>query len=200
MGAARAIWSLRVVLKPVLLLAAIILSISYVFFPWAMPIPGRETLTGSWSGPITASHGPEAWMLMTVEVKPSLAQPWTYIWRGDQFNSPAGAPLVGRAVVCTRRLGRIEFTMNGRTTAWSGETLKVLITPKSVTRPELRLDMAGKWTGTTIALIQPGNNLDEVLGEPGLGGNNQRDWIRAVLQKDKGAEWSVNCARIQGLS
>ena len=64
-----------------------------------MPIPGRETLSGHWSGRMESTHGPAATLLLTLDLKPSLAGAWTYTFDSSQYHSSAGAPLQGQARV-----------------------------------------------------------------------------------------------------
>jgi hypothetical protein len=96
-------------------------------------------------------------------------------------------------VLCARRLGRVEFEVRGFTRSWSGETLKVVIEPRRRSRPELRFTMEGRWDGVSLTLMQPGHNLDDTLGEPGRGGNEERDWIRAVLTKRRHGDSLPGC-------
>lgn len=193
----RAAWALlHVLLKPLLLLAAIFLGLGLLLFPWALPIPGWTTLTGDWSGAFASSRGPAAHLFLRMELRPSMAPLWTYVAGSTRYSSPPGAPLEGHALLCTRRLGRIEMAVVGRTTARSGETLKLLLTPSDLQRQGPRFELEGRWQGAMLELIENGNNLDEALGEPGRGGNRAEDWIRLSLRKGAMAKWLTGCEAI----
>ena len=198
MSASQSLWYLfRKLLKPILFFALIILGMSFLMFPWAIPLPGRETLSGDWMGPLRASRGPDAGIFLSLQPKSSLKNPWKYVFPSAQYDSPAGAPLQGRAMLCTKRLGRVDFDVNGYTTAWSGETLNILVTPRSSSGKGPRFRMNGRWSGTTLELLEEGNNLDEALGEPGLGGNNLEDWIKAEMHKGGESDWLAMCANLR---
>ncbi|MBI4525843.1 MAG: hypothetical protein HY695_18760 [Deltaproteobacteria bacterium] len=191
------LYLLRILLKPILLLGVIIFGVAYVIYPWAVPLPGRETLSGSWAGPLQSSRGPQAWLFLTLTPKNSLKPLWTYVMRSTRYNAPPSAPIQGQAFLCSRRLGRIDFRVDGFTTARSGETLEVIIEPTRRRRPELRFTMQGHWQGVSLELAQNGHNLDDALGEPGRGGNNEQDWIKAVLKKSSENEWLTECERLK---
>lgn len=188
---------LRKLIKSVLLFAAIVLGLGYAAFPWALPLPGRTTLSGDWTGPLQSSRGPAAQLFLSLAPKHSLKPLWTYIFSSSRYNSPPSAPIEGEAFLCTRRSGRIEFVVNGFTTAWSGETLELLIEPRRRSRPELRFTMQGRWQNESLELMQVGHNLDDTLGEPGRGGNNERDWIKAVLTKGNQSDWMAACRDVK---
>ena len=187
---------IRKLLRFTLLFAAFIFAVGFLMIPWAVPLPGRATLSGEWTGRLRSSRGPEAQLFLSLAPKHSLKPLWTYVVRSAQFNSPPGALIEGRALLCTRRLGRIEFVVNGYTTAWSGETLELLIEPRRRNRPELRLTVQGEWRDRSLDLVQNGHNLDDTLGEPGRGGNNDRDWIKADLTKGSESDWLAACRRL----
>lgn len=187
----------RKILKPILFFALIILGLSVLFFPWAIPFPGRKTLSGGWIGQIRSSRGPSGWFYVSLELKPSLASPWTYLFDSSQYNSRAGAPLRGKALLCTRPLGRMNLKIDGSTTAWSGKTLWILISPENLKSGKPRLRMDGRWNGTTLYFEEMGNNLDEALGMPGLGGNDTPDWIRAELNKGSENDWHARCDALE---
>jgi hypothetical protein len=184
---------LRILLKPILLFGAVIAGLAYVAYPWAIPLPGRETLSGNWAGRLQSSRGPETWLFISVTPKSSFKPLWTYVMRSERYDAPPSAPIQGRAFLCTRRLGRIDFTVNGFTTAWSGETLEVLLEPDRPSRPELRFTMQGRWQGGSLELVQDGQNLDDALSEPGRGGNNEQDWIKGLLKKSSESESLAAC-------
>jgi hypothetical protein len=187
----------KIILKPLLFFALLILGTGYLCFPWAMPFPGRETLSGKWIGPITSSRGPSGFLFLSLELKPSLQKPWTYVFRSAQYNSSAGAPLQGQAMLCTQRLGRIDFDVNGYTTARSGETLNLLITPRSSSRKGPRFRMDGRWSNTKLNFLKKGDNLDEALGEPGREGNNLQDWIKFKMRKGSEGDWAKMCEKLK---
>ena len=187
----------RKVLKPLLIFALIILGMTCLFFPWAIPLPGRDTLSGAWTGPIHSSEGPAGRLFLTLEPRPSLAAPWTQVTGSKQFNSPAGSRLQGEARLCTRRpLGRIDLAIGGYTTAWSGKTLYILLSPQDPNMKKPRFRMEGRWSGAALEFEQEGNNLDEALGVPGKGGNSPRDWIRAELVKGDENDWLAACEKL----
>ncbi|MBE0618557.1 MAG: hypothetical protein IH608_11630 [Proteobacteria bacterium] len=102
MGKAESLWYLaRVVPKPILFLAVVPLGLAYLAMPWAVPIPGRPTLTGDWVGQVSTSHGPDAWLFLSLQPGHSLATPCTYFFGSSQHGSPPGARLEGRPVLCS---------------------------------------------------------------------------------------------------
>ena len=169
---------------------------SFVFYPWAVPFPGRETLSGKWIGRIHSSEGPEGWLFLKLEPRPTLAAPWTHVSGSKQYNSKAGSRLKGEARLCTRPFGSIDLEIDGYTTAWSGETLYILISPLDPGMKKPRIRMEGQWGGSHLEFEQEGNNLDEALGVPGKGGNNSRDWIRAELEKGDENDWLLRCEEL----
>jgi len=195
---ARSLWYLlRLLLRPVLFFTLVIYGGGILLAPWAMPIPGRETLSGSWTGRLESSRGPPTALLLTLDLKPSLASAWTYTFDNPHHNHQAGAQLQGQARVCNRQLGQVALDVAGFTTAWSGATLDLLLTPHDSRRAKPRLRLQGSWSGTRLELEERINNLDEALGMPGKGGNNEQDWIRVALHKGKQREWLTLCENLQ---
>lgn len=180
-----------------MIIGLFLVGMSVVFYPWAVPFPGRETLSGRWIGQIHSSEGPDGWMFLKLEPRPTLAAPWTHVSGSRQFNSKAGSRLQGEAKLCTGLLGRIDLDIDGYTTAWSGETLYILTLPRNPGRNKPRIRMEGQWNGSTLELEQEGNNLDEALGVPGKGGNTPEDWIRADLKKGDESDWLALCEELE---
>ena len=118
-------------LKPLLIVAFFVVGASCLFYPWAVPFPGRTTLSGGWMGPIHSSEGPDGWLFLNLEPRPTLAAPWTHVSGSKQYNSKAGSRLQGEALLCTRPLGRVDLEIDGYTTAWSGKTLYILTLPRN---------------------------------------------------------------------
>jgi hypothetical protein len=200
MGKAASLWYLaRVVLKPILFLAAVLLGLSYVAMPWAVPIPGRSTLTGNWVGEVHTSHGPDAWLFLSLQPGHSLAPLWTYVFGSSQFGSPPGARLEGRAVLCSGPRGRIALNLRGYTRSRRGDILKLLLDPVRHSRPELRLVLDGQWDGSALELVQRGFSLAGVLGLPEegvtAGGDIPDRWIEATLTKGGEHELDDRCSK-----
>src|SRR5262245_63994193 len=108
------LWAL---VKPVLIIAIALTFLAIAAFPWAIWLPGRDTLDGSWIGELRTSRGPQAWLALTLEPA-----------RGYRPRLFRGTPLGGTAVLCTAGR-RIDLSVSGRTTVWSGHTLDVLRRP-----------------------------------------------------------------------
>lgn len=104
-------------LKPLLVIVLFVVGMSCVFYPWAVPLPGRAKLSGGWMGPIHSSEGPEGWLFLKLEPRPTLAAPWTLVSGSKQYNSKAGSRLQGEARLCTGPLGRVDLEIDGYTTA-----------------------------------------------------------------------------------
>ena len=192
----RSLWYLlRLLLKPVLIFSLILYGTGLVLFPWAMPVPGSETLSGSWIGTLESSRGPATALRISLDLKPSLAGAWTYIFDSPRTHSHAGAQLQGQAQVCTRQIGQVLLDVAGFTTAWSGETLDIRLTPHDARRRKPRFHLTGRWIGAQLEFEESINNLDEALGVPGKGGNNEQDWIRSVLHKGTENDWLTLCGK-----
>ena len=181
-----------VIIKPVLLLAAIVAVLSVVSFPWAIPVPGRETLTGSWVGELRSNRGPRAWLYMNLQIA-----------------SGHRARLFGRnthlgkdAALCTRRR-RVALSVTGYNTAWSGKSVDLLLRPVEPSPPELRLDVKGTWDGRTLELRESDRSLAETLNEPNDDAARESPspprWIAATLRRGTRAEFDSACAALARL-
>lgn len=199
MARVRALTSLLwVVLKPVLLLALIVAGLAVATHPWAIPFPGRNTLSGTWVGELRSSAGPRAWLFVSLEPGSSLKSITSYVLPNPRYNTPPSAPLAGKAAVCTRRAGRIDLDLRGYTRAWSGERLELLLTPMRQSPPQMRFDMTGQWSGATVELLQDGNSLAEILGDPGARpGETGPRRVTATMAKGSPEQFRSACASLR---
>src|SRR5215510_9274504 len=124
---------LWMIVKPVVLLAVIVSLIGIVAYPWAVPLPGRDTLTGPWLGDVRSSEGPAAKLYVDLQIA-----------RGYRLQLIRGNRLGGDAVLCTSRR-RIALSVIGYTTKWSGKSVDLLLKPAPPSPPELRFDVLGTW-------------------------------------------------------
>jgi hypothetical protein len=187
-----------VVLKPALLVALVVAGLAVATHPWAIPFPGRDTLSGEWIGELRSSAGPRAWLYVALEPGNSLKSVTSYVLPNPRYNAPPSAPLAGRAAVCTRRIGRLELDLRGYTRAWSGERLELLLQPVRQSPPQLRFDLSGEWRGATLDLLQEGNSLAEILGDPGdrLGETGPRV-LTAAMAKGTAQQFGAACAALR---
>jgi hypothetical protein len=171
-------------LKPALMLAAFAAFISIIAIPWAIPFPGRGTLTGDWVGELRSSRGPRAWLYLHLEV-----------------NSDYNSPRIGdRAAVCTNRR-RIDLDVNGYTTSWSGKTIALLLQPRVPSPPALRFEMEGSWSGDTLQVRQADRSIAETLNEPDdrpAVESEGSQWIAATLTRGMPSEFDSACAALAG--
>lgn len=189
------LWAL---LKPVLLLALIVAGLAVAMHPWAIPFPGRDTLSGEWVGELRSSAGPRAWLYIALEPGSSLKSVTSYVLPNPRYNTPPGAPLAGKATVCTRRIGRLELDLRGYTRAWSGERLELMLTPARPGPPQLRFDLVGEWRGAALDLLQDGNSLAEIFGDPGeRPGETGPRRVTATLAKGTPEQFRAACAALR---
>lgn len=177
---------LWMIIKPVLTFAAVVAVIAVVAFPWAIPLPSRATLNGEWSGELRSSSGPRARLYMNLRMASGYT---TRIFSGR-------TRLGGNASLCTRRR-RIDLSIAGYTTTWSGESVDLLLRPIKPSRPELRLDVLGKWDGHTLELRESDRSLEETLNEPNaiasVESPSSSQWIAATLSRGTRARFDAEC-------
>jgi hypothetical protein len=179
------------IIKPVLTLAVVVAVIAVVAYPWAIPLPGRETLTGGWVGELRSNKGPRAWLYMNL-----------HIASGYKARPLSGSTRLGDdAAVCTSQR-RIALSIAGYTTAWSGERVDLLLRPVKPSPPELRFDVLGTWDGHTLELRESGRSLAETLNEPtdiaAVQSPGSSQWIAATLRRGTRSEFEAACATLGG--
>jgi hypothetical protein len=178
------------ILKPVLILGGFIAVVSVLVFPWAIPLPGRDTLTGGWVGEVRSSRGPRAWLYMNLDIA-----------SGYRIRLLGGYTRLGDdATLCTSRR-RIEFYVTGYTTTRSGKSLELLLKPVQPSPPELRLDVKGTWDGHTLELKEADRSLTERLNEPSVAAvesPSSPQWIAASLKRGTKADFDAACAAVAG--
>jgi hypothetical protein len=182
---------LWMILKPVVLLGVILVVIGVVAYPWAVPLPGRDALTGPWGGDVRSSEGPRARLYLNLRIAPGYR---LQLLRGRNR-------LGGDAVLCTGRR-RIELSIIGYTTAWSGKAVDLLLKPARPSPPELRFDVLGTWDGHTLELKDSSRSLAEALNEPAtpLGELRGAHWIAASLRRGTKVAFDSACATFGGRS
>ncbi len=182
---------LWIVIKPLAILAVFVALGSVAAFPWAIPLPGRETLTGNWVGNVRSTKGPRAWLHMNVDLAPGY-RPRLFAGR---------TRLGGDAALCTDRR-RIDLYITGYTTAWNGKSVDLLLRPVKPSPPELRFDVLGTWDGHTLELRQSDRSLAETLNEPGgvAAGESQSSsqWIATTLRRGTTSGFDSACATLGG--
>ena len=178
------LWAL---LKPVLIVAVFGAFLAFAAFPWAIPLPGRDSLDGAWIGELHTNDGPAAWLLLSL--KPSRSyQPRLFRY----------APLGGGAVVCTARR-RTDFDISGDTTTWSGASFDVLLRPTQPSPSHLRLEFQGQWNGHTVEVSQRNRSLADILSASGSGGNDPESskFISSQLRKARRSDFDDACRRLK---
>jgi hypothetical protein len=183
------LWS---IVKPLLLLFIAGVLYSVAAFPWAIPLPGRDRLDGSWIGELRSNRGPEAWLLLSLEPHRFYEPRWGVLGGG-------GTPVGGTAVLCTANR-RIEMDVSGDTTTWSGKTFDVLLQPVKPSPPQLRLQVEGTWDGHVVEFTQRNVSLADILT------NDARDmgtepesskFISAQLRRRAATEFDVACSALK---
>ena len=182
---------LWMIIKPVLLLAAFVALVAVLALRWAIPLPGRETLTGGWGGELRSSTGPRAWLYMNLQVA-----------SGYSLRLFGGGTRLGdNAALCTSRR-RIDLDVAGYTTTWSGEHVDLLLKPVEPSPPALRLDVKGTWDGHTLELRESDRSLAETLDEPNdaaaVQSRSSSQWIAATLRRGTRSEFDSVCATLAG--
>ena len=179
---------LWMILKPVLLLGTFVVLIGVLAFPWGIPLPGRDTLTGEWAGELRSNSGPRAWLYVDLDVAPG--------YRGKLGGSRRRGE---SSALCTSRR-RIDLDVTGYTTAWSGKTLELLLTPVAPSPPELRFDVTGTWDGHTLELRETDRSLADALGEPSdkpaVESRSAPQWIAATLRRGTRSAFDSACATL----
>jgi hypothetical protein len=179
------------IVKPVLMLAVFFALVAVLAFPWTIPWPGRDTLSGEWVGELRSTSGPRAWLWVDLQIA-----------GGEGGSLLAGrTSLDGDAALCTSRR-RIELHVDGYTTRWSGEGIDLLLSPRVPAPPELRLEVVGTWDGRTLELREAGRSLAERLGEPdesgAIGTAVSSDWIAATMRRGAKSEFDSECGALAG--
>jgi len=174
------LWGL---VKPVLLIAVMGGLLAVTAFPWAIPLPGRESLDGPWIGALRTNNGPQAWLLLSLEPSRS--------YRPRLFR---GTPIGGNAVLCTASR-RVDLFVSGDTIVWSGREFDVLLQSDESTRPHVRLDIEGRWDGHRVAFTQRNVSLADVLNPSGGAGTEpeRSKFIAAELHKGTRADFDSAC-------
>ena len=176
---------LWMILKPVVLLGVILVLIGVVAYPWAVPLPGRDALTGPWVGDVRSSEGPAARLFINLRIA-----------RGYRLNLIRGNRLGGEAVLCTARR-RIELSVIGYATSWSGKSVDLLLKPVRPGPPELRFDVLGTWDGHTLELKDSRRSLAEALNQPVSPASESRQsphWIAVSLRRGARVAFDSACA------
>lgn len=182
---------LWMIVKPAVLLAVILALIGVAVYPWAVPLPGRDTLTGPWLGDVSSSEGPAARLYINLQIA-----------SGYRLRLLGRNRLGGDAVLCAGRR-RIPLSVTGYTTAWSGKAVDLLLKPVQPSPPELRFDVLGTWDGHVLELRQSDRSLAETLNEPVMPpGKSQatRQWIAASLRRGTKVAFDSSCATLRRLT
>jgi hypothetical protein len=176
------------IVKPLLVLSLVGALLTVAAFPWAIPLPGRNSLSGSWIGELHSNSGPEAWLLLSLQ--PSR----NYRPRFFGFLTGAGTPLGGSAVLCTGAR-RLDLAVTGGTTVWSGKTLDVLLRPVQPRPAPLRIQIVGTWDGHTLEFTQRNVSLADILSESGNVGMEAEGskFVSSRLRKGTQAEFDSVC-------
>ena len=182
---------LWMIMKGALWLAAFVAIAAVLGFPWAIPLPGRDTLNGKWVGEVRSSSGPRAWLYVNLTIVSS------HMARRLSDRQRLGHD----AILCTSRR-RVDLDVLGSTTAWSGKTIELSLEPSSPSPPELRFDVKGTWDGHTLELRESDHSLGETLNEPAdvAVAEPQRAsrWIAATLRRGTRSDFDAACARLGG--
>jgi hypothetical protein len=179
------------VVKPLLLVLVVGGLFAVAAFPWAIPTPRRDALNGSWTGKVRSNSGPETWLLLSLE--PSR----TYRPRVFGFLTGRGTPLGGNAMLCTARR-RIDLSVSGDTTEWSGKKIDVLLRPVQLSPPELRIEILGAWDGHVLEFTRRNVSLADILSESGSAGTEPENskFVSASLHRGTRAEFDSACRNL----
>ena len=177
-------------IKPALFVGVFVV-IGVLAFPWAVPLPGRPALTGGWTGELRSGSGPPAWLYMNLQMA-----------SGNYSSRLGGSQPLGKdGALCTRRR-RIDLRVAGVTTAWSGKSLDLLLMSIEPSRPELQLDITGKWDGHELELRKEDRSLADALNEPNdvaaAAPSSGSQWIAATLRRGTRAAFDSACATLAG--
>jgi hypothetical protein len=185
---------LWMLIKPVLMVALVLGCLAVMAFPWAIPMPGRQTLSGGWLGQLRSNRGPQAWLFIDLRADSTYRAPIF------GFITGRGAPLGGTAALCARQR-RFEFVIAGGTTVWSGKELDILLEPIRPSPPELRLGVKGRWDGHTLEVTENEVSLADILGEPGppaaAESRTSPAWVSATLNKGRESELTSACSTLR---
>jgi hypothetical protein len=113
------------------------------------------------------------------------------------FFTGKGTPLGGNAVVCTTGR-RIDLSVSGGTTEWSGKELDVLLRPVQPSPPRLRIEIKGSWDGHTLEFTERNVSLADILSESGNTGTEPESskFVSAQLRKGTAAEFDSACKKL----
>ena len=178
-------------MKGVLWLAAFVAIATVLGFPWAIPLPGRDTLNGKWVGEVRSSSGPRAWLYVNLTIVSS-----------HMSRRLTDRQRLGRdAILCTSRR-RVDLDVLGSTTAWSGKTVELSLKPSRPSPPDLSFDVIGTWDGHTLELRESDHSLGEALSELANAAvaESQRSsqWIAATLRRGTRSDFDSACATLGG--
>lgn len=125
---------------------------AYINAPWAHAIGGRPTLTGQWTGSVSAHASPGG--VVTLEIIRGSGSKRGGVPQVFDNGSFTGRPyLHGTATWCRADGTTGHYTLRG-TATHSGDSLRITFTPPSLpngTSQEL-MDTQGAWTGSTLVL------------------------------------------------
>jgi hypothetical protein len=82
-----------------------------IFAPWALPIPGRSTLLGDWTGTLRTGSGMHFGVALHLDYR---TRDWTRASRRGSRSGPRDN-LEGRGVLCNRHGERIDYRLFGDT-------------------------------------------------------------------------------------
>jgi hypothetical protein len=179
------------IIKPLGVLTVVVGLLTAAAFPWAIPLPGRDSLSGSWIGELRSNQGPQAWLFL------SLGPARGYRPRLFGFVTGSGTPLGGDAVLCTARV-RIDLSVSGSTTMWSGKRIDILLRPVEPSPPQLRLEILGTWDGDSLEFTQRNRSLADILSESGGVDTvpERSRFVSARLRKAPRVEFDSACGRL----
>jgi hypothetical protein len=111
--------------------------------PWSLSALG-PTLTGVWEGPLQSKLGASYRLYLDLR------------YRSLQGRLDSSSNLTGQARICTRTGTVYEFTVDGEASR-SGDQIELRLTYADPAQSALRMELAGRWNGQTLAL-QPLRN------------------------------------------
>ena len=133
-----------------------------VVAPWSVPLGGRPTLTGDWTGTLRTASGLRFGLGLHLEYDvPEISGTRTRSRSSDQIN------LIGTGELCTRRGERFPYELYGSTHDWGGSRARLSMRSldTGVTGSGWGFQLA--WDGDRLALA--GTNSFE-LDERPVGG------------------------------